>query len=1196
MIRLLPALTFLLLISATVCGQSPIWVDAFNTSKSGSAVTTHFTIDKDGNSYHGGNFSGTAYFDTFKRVATASDGYIVKTAPNGKTRWAVKLGGTNQDLVSHIATDDSNNVYVTGTFTGTFVLQGSSFTASGFSSDSYLAKFDSSGTVVWIKIATGSSIQQATSVKVDASYNVYWYGQYFGASTIAGRSLAQAGGSYDLFLAKISPSGKPIYVEGYGSSGAETSFDLVLSDKHVYFSGRFFGTFSIGTSSVTTSGSYDVFIVRMDSSLKLSWIQSAGGSNIDDITALSVNSKGEVLFSGTFVSGFSVGSKSVTGSWYDIYVAKLNSSGAGLWVNKISGTGFSPTNYVKGAHIDESGACIIGGYHGTTITIGTTNYAPNGTSDAFVAQYNKNGAFQWINRGGGNNSDLVFGMEVDQTGYYYIGGYYSSKSKFGSKNLTGTGSNVNYTAKGTPPVETPNFKKLRNQYVYVDSTFEKSYDLKLKSAVTYSILRKPSGMTFDADDATVKFTPTLSDVGKHWVVLSAENLGGKDKDSFQVIVITPLKASLALPDTACVDELLAFEQADQSVGPLTVIWDFGDGNSSVTEKDNYAYTSPGQYIVKMYVSNALSVTDSLRDTIQIMPLPTAAFDIAVACINDTMHLIDASTISSGSIDSYEWFENGTSVGVANELKQFRSAAGIYKYNFVATSDASCTDTLEKFVRITAKPVAGFLTYNTCEQDEALFFDLSSATNDTIVAYAWDFGDGTTDTVDYPSFSHTYASAGTYNATLTATTKNGCSDTYTQSVLVNEKPIAKFNLSDLCLGQELLLDDLSTTSKGTIIQRRWSTGDGKSSNKSTLKHTYKVPGTYKVSLVSVNSLNCADTLTEEITVTQKAQVGFTNTFPCVGQNAIFQDTSTTGANDTKLPTKWYVDGNLESTGDFFIKGVSSSTIKVQMVLTTLAGCYDSLEKSLVPNSPVIADFGLAPGCEGDTLPIVHTFDTAALDSTQWIGNGIEVFTENDEYFAYLKSAETESKLFLRTYAKNGCQDSIANPVIVYPAPSSEFSYVIDTPSRKVVFTASATGDNTFTWDFGNGSSPVITKANPVDGTFNVNKNYEVGLKVISDKGCISSSDSVIYIGFPNSIPGMPGISLALYPNPAQNYIVLDMNIEQRASYSHTVIRDMAGHEMLRSSAQRIDVSTLARGSYMVSVEINGNLLTGRFLKQ
>lgn len=1196
MIRLLPALAFLLLISASVCGQSPIWVDAFNTSKSGSPTTTHFTIDKDGNSYHGGNFSGTAFFDTFKRVATATDGYIVKTSPGGKIRWAVKLGGTSQDQVAHVATDDSNNVYVTGAFTGTFVLQGQSFTASGFSNDSYLAKFDSSGTVEWIKIATGSSIQQATSVKVDASYNVYWYGQYFGASTIAGRSLAQAGGSYDLFLAKISPSGKAIYVEGYGSSGAETSFDLVLSGKHVYFSGRFFGTFTIGSSSVTTSGSYDIFIVRMDSSLKLSWIQSAGGSNIDDITALHVNSKGEVLFSGTFVSGFSVGSKSVTGSWYDIYVAKLNSNGSGQWVSKITGTGFSPTNYVKGAHIDESGVATVAGYHSTTITIGSTNYVPSGGSDAFVAQYNKNGAFQWINRGGGNNTDLVFGMAVDQAGYYYIGGYYASKSKFGSKTLNGTGSHNNFTAKGTPPVETPNFKKLKTQYVYVDSTFEKSYDLDLKSAVTYGILRKPSGMTFDADDATVSFTPTLSDVGKHWVVLTAENLGGKDKDSFQVIVITPLKAALALPDTGCVQQQLAFEQADQSVGPLTIIWDFGDGNSSVSEKDVYGYSTPGQYIIKMYVSNALSVTDSLSDTIQIMPLPSAAFDIAVACINDTMHLLDASTIPSGSIDSYEWFENGSSVGTKNELKQFRDAAGVFKYSLVATSDAGCTDTLDKFVRITAKPTAGFITYNTCEQDDALFFDLSSATNDTIVAYAWDFGDGVTDTVDYPSFSHTYATAGTYNATLTTTTKNGCSDSYAQAVLVNEKPLAKFNLSDLCLGQELVLADLSTTSKGTIIQRRWSTGDGKSSSKATLQHNYKVPGTYKVSLVSVNSLNCADTLTEEITVTQKAQIGFTNTFPCVGQNAIFQDTSTTGANDTKLPTKWYVDGSLESTGDFFIKGVSSSTIKVQMVLTTLAGCYDSLEKSLVPNSPVIADFGLAPGCEGDTLQIVHSFDTSALDTTQWIGNGIEVFQVDDKYFAYLKSAEAESKLFLRTFAKNGCEDSIANLMIVYPAPSANFSYVIDTPSKKVVFTGDATGDNTFTWDFGNGTSPVVTKANPVDGIFNVNKEYEINLKVVSDKGCTSNSDSVIYIGFPNSIPGMSGISLALYPNPAQNYIVLDMDLEQRAKYSHAVIRDLAGHEVLRSASQRVDVSGLAKGSYIISVEIDGNVLTGRFLKQ
>jgi PKD repeat protein len=58
---------------------------------------------------------------------------------------------------------------------------------------------------------------------------------------------------------------------------------------------------------------------------------------------------------------------------------------------------------------------------------------------------------------------------------------------------------------------------------------------------------------------------------------------------------------------------------------------------------------------------------------------------------------------------------------------------------------------------------------------------------TIVAYSWDFGDGTTATGASPS--HTYATAGSYTVKLTVTDNNGASDAVTQTLTVADQPPA-----------------------------------------------------------------------------------------------------------------------------------------------------------------------------------------------------------------------------------------------------------------------------------------------------------------------------------------------------------------------------------------------------------------------
>ncbi|MBT8142934.1 MAG: S8 family serine peptidase [Gammaproteobacteria bacterium] len=183
------------------------------------------------------------------------------------------------------------------------------------------------------------------------------------------------------------------------------------------------------------------------------------------------------------------------------------------------------------------------------------------------------------------------------------------------------------------------------------------------------------------------------------------------------------------------------------------------------------------------------------------------------------------------------------------------------YDFLATSACGGTPPVNE------PPVASFSA--TCN-DLACDFDASGSTdtNNNITSYAWDYGDGNTDSG--VSRSHTFSEAGTYSVTLTVTDSDGASDSTSQTVTVNEpvpnvSPTASFTV--YCTDLDCTFTDSSSDSDGTIASHSWSFGDGGSSTSTNPNHSYAAEGTYTVVLTVTDDGGLTDTFTnEEVTVT------------------------------------------------------------------------------------------------------------------------------------------------------------------------------------------------------------------------------------------------------------------------------------------------------------------------------------------
>jgi PKD repeat protein len=102
---------------------------------------------------------------------------------------------------------------------------------------------------------------------------------------------------------------------------------------------------------------------------------------------------------------------------------------------------------------------------------------------------------------------------------------------------------------------------------------------------------------------------------------------------------------------------------------------------------------------------------------------------------------------------------------------------------VTATDAFGASATASTVIVVQRLVVGINTSKTSTPNQVNFTAVVSPSGVSIASYAWNFGDGTTQTTTSNQTTHTYAVAGTYNVRVTARTTTGTSSTGTTTVSV-----------------------------------------------------------------------------------------------------------------------------------------------------------------------------------------------------------------------------------------------------------------------------------------------------------------------------------------------------------------------------------------------------------------------------
>jgi hypothetical protein len=221
-------------------------------------------VDSSGNAYITGYFTGTAVFGaTTLTSAGQQDTYIAKVDSGGNFLWAKRAGGTNYNHNFSIVADSSSNAYITGYFKGTSVFGATTLTSAG-DVDVFIAKVDSGGNFLWAKRAGGTNQDSGWGIAVDSSGNAYITGYFNGTAVFGATTLTSAGGSVDIFVAKVDSGGNFLWAKRAGGiSGAGGNGIAVDSSGNAYVTGQFQGTAVFGATTLTSAGGNDVFIWKV---------------------------------------------------------------------------------------------------------------------------------------------------------------------------------------------------------------------------------------------------------------------------------------------------------------------------------------------------------------------------------------------------------------------------------------------------------------------------------------------------------------------------------------------------------------------------------------------------------------------------------------------------------------------------------------------------------------------------------------------------------------------------------------------------------------------------------------------------------------------------------------------------------------------------------------------------------------------
>lgn len=528
-------------------------------------------------------------------------------------------------------------------------------------------------------------------------------------------------------------------------------------------------------------------------------------------------------------------------------------------------------------------------------------------------------------------------------------------------------------------------------------------------------------------------------------------------------------------------------------------WDFGNGMISNQQNPSVTYAMPGNYNVRLVVTDNNNCKDTIQQTITVNAVPNANFTAPQTCHGQVTTFTNTSNITGNAPLIYQWnFGNGQNTSVASPALSYQQP-GQYTVTLVATGPGNCHDTAVQTVNIVPTPVADFVLPPPCGLSGTITNTTTVAAPATISSYIWNLGNGTITNQVNPTTN--YASMGTYSVTLTATSNHGCTNIKTQSYTVYGVPVAQFSAPQTCHGLPTSFTNQSVLNGGGVMTYQWDFGNGSNSTTQAPVYTYPQYGNYNVTLIATGPGGCADTVTNPLSIPPTPVASFTLP-PACGLTGSYTNTSTIGAPGQIVTNQWnFGNGQTQLAQNPTHSYTSPGTYDVELIVISDQGCRDTVVQSYTVYSIPTAAFSAPQTCFG--LPFQFTDQSTTQNAviTNWDWNFGDGNVSTNQNPVHYYATHGNYPVTLIVTGPGGCSDTLTQQASVPPKPQAAFmlppscGMVAPFTNQSTVAAPGIIAQNN--WAFGDGNSSALQ--NPTHN-YATNGTWNVSLEVVTDQNC------------------------------------------------------------------------------------------------
>jgi hypothetical protein len=371
-------------------------------------------VDQSGNVYVVGYFQSAADFDTGPGTAflvglSTSGGFLLKLNAQGQFAWVKGLLGSSDSDANEIAYDGASGLYVSGYYAGSMDANPgtavNTLTSTG-GLDCYIVKFNTAGNYLWSGSIGADEYQIINSMEVDNNGDLIMAGDFVGTGDFdptSNSSNLSSSLTTDIFVVKVTSAGDFVFAQSFGGTGNEEQFDLAIDENNMLLiTGRYEGTVdfdnSPNTGSLTSIGSTDTFIIKLNPDGGFTWVNNLGSTSTEANSTICTDEMNNfyVALGINLAVDFdfdAVGTQILSGTSgsADVAIAKYTENGVLIWATKCGGSDHETPKFIRAFQDDIIYAC--GYFTGTGVLSddpSENNFVSAGEEDLYTLRMSCN--------------------------------------------------------------------------------------------------------------------------------------------------------------------------------------------------------------------------------------------------------------------------------------------------------------------------------------------------------------------------------------------------------------------------------------------------------------------------------------------------------------------------------------------------------------------------------------------------------------------------------------------------------------------------------------------------------------------------------------------------------------------------------------------------------------------------------------